>query len=1019
MKSRNFQPGSVVRAFTAAAIAGAVLVYGSSVVAATKAGEQIKNLATVTYEDAAGNVYTALSNEAVVTVAQVYSATLGVDVDLSASPGQTVYLPYVLTNTGNGPDTFDLSAVDGIAGGDSINADAITIYHDTNGNGEPGAGEPAISSITIDGSDAAANSINLVVAVEVPTSATDGQTLGVTLTARAQEGTGTAVVGSVTDLTAGGGLDTFDDTNESLITVTGDAVLVVTKSSIHDTTNNTITYTVTVKNNGNRPAQNVVIWDGLPAGTVFESSSVSGLLASNGDILDTDGDLIFGALDETDINEDLNADGDLLDVSEADLGFDVNNDSDLLDTAVNGVYAIDAELVPTATVSLSFTVSYNPAALGGGYDIVNVGHVTADLDESGSPNAPISSVPIDDEVEQDYGVTISDTGIDSGAGVNDGGDDDGLANNDQLVDSIASGGTVEFDVIVTNTGNGADTFDLSAAINNFPAGTLFTYWDATGTTQLIDTNSNLIADTGPIAAGASLPIRIRADLPTGIAGDDGGAEYQATITAASVGDSSGTPASNNVFVSLTTIIAAEADIHASNLGALGSNEDALGAPEYSAAASYSATLGSTLNIPLYIDNEAALPDAYQLNVGSSWDGTTLGAIPAGWSVEFFLGNGSGLPTGAPITATTSLPGGTLNHEIVAVVTIPSDVTQAVADLSFDNDGDGDLEVLDASGDSDGDYPLFFQIVSSSSGATDIVLDGVDVDDAHSLSMTPLGNQQVEAGGTATYTHTITNSGNVTEIVEITSSNSQAGWSNNVSIDTDGNGVADTTMANLVTGALPLNITVLQGNGIPVTIVVTDSPVNGLPELAIPPGAALPISVDVFAPATDPLGTVDVLTITATGPAVTASVTDTTEIIDSLVRLVKTAAVDTNCDGDAESAFQETQTALVEPNQCVIWQIVANNQSANDAFNVVVTDTITPFTTYEAGSLQLCVATGCLLDSISDTMSDTAGNDNGEISGDSIKFYVGTGADGGATPSPVGGTLVAGEFATMRFRVRVD
>ena len=43
---------------------------------ATAAGTQIKNLATVSYEDSAGNSFTAQSNEAVVTVAQVYSATI-------------------------------------------------------------------------------------------------------------------------------------------------------------------------------------------------------------------------------------------------------------------------------------------------------------------------------------------------------------------------------------------------------------------------------------------------------------------------------------------------------------------------------------------------------------------------------------------------------------------------------------------------------------------------------------------------------------------------------------------------------------------------------------------------------------------------------------------------------------------------------------------------------------------------------------------------------------------------------
>jgi len=166
MKWTKLPQKPLVRAMAAVVVAGGIGASAPAVFAATAAGTQIKNLATVTYEDAAGNVFSAQSNEAVVTVAQVYSASLGVDVDVSAAPGQTVYLPYVLTNTGNGTDTFELTALDGITGGDNIDASNITIFEDINGNGEADAGEPAITSLTL---PANVNNIaNLVVAVEVP-----------------------------------------------------------------------------------------------------------------------------------------------------------------------------------------------------------------------------------------------------------------------------------------------------------------------------------------------------------------------------------------------------------------------------------------------------------------------------------------------------------------------------------------------------------------------------------------------------------------------------------------------------------------------------------------------------------------------------------------------------------------------------------------------------------------------------------------------------------------------------------
>ena len=992
--------------FAVSLMAGLTAAAGSSVLAATKAGTEIKNLATVTYEDAAGNVYTSQSNEAIVTVAQVYAASIGTDVNASASPGQTVYLPYLLSNDGNGPDTFDLSAVDGITGGDSLDADNIEIYHDTNGNGQPDSGEPVVSSMVLDGS-AANNFANLVVAVQVPNTATGGQTIGITLTAQAQQGTGSAVAGSVTDLSAGGGLDGADDTNESLITVTGDAVLVTTKSSVHDLANNRITYTVTVKNNGNSAATNVVIWDAYPEFTalVGGSESASGLLISNGDTPATD-----AALDETVLALDLNADTDQTDVTEADFSLDLNNDGDTADGAANGVYAIDADLAPNATVSLTYTVSYDPNVTGGGHQIQNTAYVTGDVDGDGNPDTPVASNTTTDTVSQAYGVTISDSGAGAGVGVNDGGDDDSAVNDTQLVDTAASGGPVWFDSVVTNTGNGDDTFELAVNPGSFPVGTLFTFWDATGAIQLFDTNSFQGIDTGTIAAGASLNIKVRATLPAGVSGNNGGAGYQASISATSAGDPSGTPASDPTNISLTTITSAVVDIHNAANGALGSDEDALGSPEYTAVTTLNGPAGTTVLFPLYLDNETSGADSYQLSAGGAWDGTTLGALPAGWSVTFYLGNGAGSPTGGAITATPSIPGGQLDFEIIAEVTIPSTASQALVDVQYDNDNDGTAETLDGNTDGDGDYPIFFRAVSTSSGAADIKLDAVDVDVSHSLAMTPNGVQQVEAGGSATFPHTLSNNGNVTEVVEISGAQNQSGWSHTISVDTNGDGVIDTELGNLAVGT----IDVQQGNGAVITLAVSDNDSDGVFELAIPPGADIPLEAVVFAPASAPSGITDTLTLGASdlAGAVTATANDQTQVIDSLVRLDKTVAVDTNCDGTADTAFDPVQSVEVAPGQCAIWRIVANNQGTADALNVIVTDSITGFTTYQTGSLELCVTSGCTPASVSDASAD----DLGEINAGNITFYIGTGADGS---TGAGGTLVAGEYATMQFRVSVD
>lgn len=1028
MNIQHFKLGKVAPALSTATLLSALLVCGSSAFAATKAGEQIKNLATVTYEDSAGNEYTALSNEAIVTVAQVYSASIGTDIDKPGAPGQTVYLPYLLTNTGNGIDTYELTAVDGITGGASLAVTPadITIYNDLNGNGEPEAGEPVVSTVDIDGSAVndgnplTTNYVNLIVAVQVPTTATTGQTVGVTLTAQAREGSPAGIVDSVTDTTAGGGLDGDDGTNESLITVTGDAVLVVTKNHTHDTAANEITYTIEVKNTGGRSANNVVIWDGLPANTSLESSSVSGILSGNGDTENTAANLDETSLPQVDdvngvpFSIDLNADGDILDSLEADIGVDINTDNDTADSAVPGVFAVDVKLDPSISVTLTYTVSYDPVALGAGYVIQNAAHVTADLNEDGTAEPPTSSLVVQDSVLQSFDLSIVDTGTGGAAGVNDGGDDDNTLNNDQLVDSIASGGTVYFNSIVTNSGTGTDRIELSVAPGNFPGLTVFSYWDITdplNPVQLLDTNSSAGPDTGPMIAGAVMNIQVRAKLPAGVSGDDGGSEFQATVTATSAGAPAVPGVSETVNVSLTTIIAASADIHNVDNGAFGSDEDPLGAPDYAAVVAYSGGLGTTVDIPLYIDNETAIPDAFQLNVGSVWDGTTLGGLPSGWSVDFYATDpGTGLPVGTPINSTAVIPGNTLDYKLVARVSIPASVTQAVGDFSFDNDGDATAETLLANADADGDYPFFFQIVSTSSGATDITLNGIDVDASHSITLSPVGNTQVESGGTATYSHNLVNSGNVTEILEMTSANSETGWTNIVRIDTTGDGIQDTPLANLLGGAPTVTISVLQGDGTTVSVVVTDADTDGNPELAFPPGSNIPLVVDVFAPASAPINTVDSLTISAIGPDASASIIDTTTVIDSLVRLDKTVAIDADCNGapDAPVTFAVAQT--IAPGECAIWRVVANNQGTADALKVVVSDAIAPFTTYQANSLEMCEGLNCGPAPV----SDAVGDDTAELTGTTIKYYLGTGAVSGT-----GGTLVSGEFATMQFSVMID
>ena len=948
---------------------------------ATAAGTEIKNLATVSYEDSAGNSFTAQSNEAVVTVAQVYSAAINsTDTSLTASPGQPVDLSYTLENTGNGTDTFVLSAADDIVGGDTINADSITIYEDLNNNGQADAGEPEISSVSL----TAGEIKSIVVRTDVPTSAVGGDALGVTLTAQAEEGTGAAVAGSVIDLTAGKGPDTLDSTVETLITVTGDAVVVANKSSVHNPATSEIEYTITIRNNGNADATTVSLMDAIPENTTYVagSATTNGLIVSNGDTLPA-----LGTLDET------------VD------GIDYNRDGDTLDTALDGLTAVDAVLPPNATVTVTYTVSYDPATVPGGTQILNTAFVVADLDGDGVPDQPTPTNEVPNTIANTLLVSIADTeDATGGDGINDGLDDDG-ANDIQLVDEVSAGEAVIFTNIVTNNGNSDEVLELSVNNVSFPPATVFTFWNETGTVQLSDSNGEFGVDAGLVAAGGSQTITVIAQLPASV---NGPGDYDATVTVSSAND----PAVNDtVTVRLATINASTIDIHNASGGTLGSDDNPIGAPDYTAAFTNNADVNSSVTIPLYIDNDGESPNSFQLSAGSVYDADsdTVGSLPAGWIVEFFLSDGAGQPTGAPITATPVIPGQATDFQIVAVVSVP-DQLQAEGDFSFDNDADGTVETLDGNNDGDGDYPVFFQIKSNSTGATDVTLDAIDVNAVIAASLTPNGSAQVDPGGTEVYQNTLANNGNATETYEVASTNSQTGWSSTLSIDTDGDGVADTELANLSPGT----IQVQQPDGTVATIEVDFSALD-FPEFTLDAGEELPIDATVFAPANAPDGQVDVLTIDATnvdsGDVVTAQ--NQTQIVTGQVNIVKTVGIDTDCDGVADTAFA-ANPGSVEPGQCLVWQIVAQNQGAANAFNVQVRDASPAFTTFVPGSLAYCLNQNC----VPAPVTDGAGDDAGEEAAGDVVFYIGAGSTPASVP-PLGGELVSGDFATVQFSVQVD
>ena len=222
---------------------------GSKANAAPTAGTVIGNQATATYQDTTGTSRTTSSNLVLTTVSQVKSFTLTADGAKTAAPGQTVYYPHTITNTGNGTDTYTLNV--STTGGTFAHT-GLAYFIDANGDGVPDNSTP----ITSTGPIPAGTQFKFVVAGVVPASTTSGQT-------------GTIGVGA-TDT----GTNTASNTDTTTV---ANSVINVTKS-LSTTTGASpsaapITITLAYVNPGTTAALNVVLTDALPSGMTYVAGS--------------------------------------------------------------------------------------------------------------------------------------------------------------------------------------------------------------------------------------------------------------------------------------------------------------------------------------------------------------------------------------------------------------------------------------------------------------------------------------------------------------------------------------------------------------------------------------------------------------------------------------------------------------------------------------------------------------------------------------------------------------------------
>ena len=277
-----------------------------------KAGTLIENTASATYDGGAGPV-TIPSNTITVKVDELLDVTVTSrdSGPFSAAPGSAV-LTFELTNTGNGPEAYTLTANPAVAGNDfdtTVNGLAV----DTNGNGvyDPGVDQMLTGPATT-AAIAADASLTVFVLVTIPGGVADGDQSDVSLLAEAVTGTGapgTAFAGQG----AGGGNAIVGSTGANA-TATGSLSVGITdvdlikSATVRDPFGGTgivpgatITYAIRAEVRGSGSVSDLVVTDTAPADTTY----VAGSLKLDGATLTDAADADAGRFGTSGISVDL------------------------------------------------------------------------------------------------------------------------------------------------------------------------------------------------------------------------------------------------------------------------------------------------------------------------------------------------------------------------------------------------------------------------------------------------------------------------------------------------------------------------------------------------------------------------------------------------------------------------------------------------------------------------------------------------------------------------------------------
>ena len=870
-----------------ALVAGSAAFISSAHAAAPAAGTNISNIASASYTDSTGNTKTVSSNIVTTTVLPVASFTLIADRTANANANNQVSLSHTLTNTGNGSDTFTVSVADVAA---SANADQydfsnLKVYLDSNKDGTPDSQTP-VTSVTL----AAGESVNLIVQATTPTTGAGGGALSA------------GDLGKLT-ITAQSTLDsTLTATNTDTVKITSGAVISVIKSASvtaidatqASATAREVEYKLVYQNTGNTTATAVTVTDLLPAGLTYVAGSAKLAGVTQTDSVDADG---YKFVETTS------------------------------GSGKGTVTLTIPTLAPNTTGTLTFKVRVDKDTPAG------VIRNTAYVDPDG-PSGPEGDTPSNSNDVNILSIKKGTINDNQGDAYADGEATSATTKDNQIViETIKQGEVAEFSttgqggepIVIHNTGNVSEEFTVSvdkgdSSQGGLPTGSIVTLYQADGVTPFIS--------TGSIPSGGTYNLVAKVTLPASYSTSSA---IKAILTTSPKSDATKT---DKLDLVISQVTPATVDLHNGNgSDTTGTVAGASGKDTGLDIDVRSTKPNQAVNFPLQVDNSGVTGDNFNLGIDPAH------ALPAGWDVKFYVADGSGNPTGAPLTNTGNINGGS-NIKLVAVVTPPANAPA-------------------------GDQQVYFKVSSPATGLSDVMVDKVTVQADRKLSLQNDRIGQVAPGGTVVYKHTLTNTGNIVEGATATSlpftltnDKSGNGWVTSLFIDVNNDGNIDAG-DTLVTGDLATATGAIARNASVNFLIKVQAPSNAT--------AGTPSSV-VFT-----------INRTTVGGITHSSIsnTDLTTVTEGQVRLVKEQVL-VNCATGMGGTYAQT-TVSAKPGECVKYRITATNEGNANVKNLVISDNTPSYTTLKAISgVSPKVSTNAALSSTSITADGATGKVEAEM-----------------------------------------